>query len=759
MNYGREVITLVEIDQPLCARTYGTAPCAAVLGTTGTRKCFNTQATCQSVANYLAATLTLRFAHAQDGVMAYGPLLPSLVAPVTTTAAAINLAGMDPGAAAVGTREVVTLKFDDHRHSDHLVDPYRLQRLSGAAQSTGVGYDPYVLGTFWGKWLARNPYHPAYKLRVYRGFVGDAVSAMRVRRYLIDRIDVQSDGQVTLVAKDAFSLVEARKAVAPLASSGRLLANITNVAATLTLTPAGVGNLEYPASGFVVIGEEEMSFTRAADVLTITRGTSNTTAAAHTAEDLVQLVLAYAAQLAKDIVYDLLLNYTRLSPAQLPLSTWTANMAAVVDLYSTHIATPTPVLDLVGELSEQAGFTVFPDTATDTISMVALRAAVPTATLTDSKDMVDGSISVKRQFARRVSQVWVYYGQRVPVKSLNEKTNYLSRAISADLSAETQYGTPAIREVFSRWISQFGRASALNSGGRLLQMFRDPPLETHFRVRGDTWDGNLALGQFVTPLIDELQDAVGSRLVTTQAILSLERDENEFAVITQQVTLTAVDLTAERVIYVDNAAFNLNMRTVHDLLYAAPTGVETVRFVIGAGVRVGSTSTSGYAMDTGDWPAGVVLKLDNKAAGRLQGMGGGGGDVLAAPPYSKVGNPGGHALHARRAITVDNLGGEIWAGGGGGASDGVGGGSGGAGTNPGIVGMGVVNGLPGTDSSGGASQLTIVGSTGAGGGPGLAGGASTGSNAQAGGAPGNYITGNAFVTWTNNGDRRGGVVA
>jgi hypothetical protein len=47
---GREPVQLVEIRQPLCGNTFGTAPCTAT--GTGATKCYNTRATCQDAANY-----------------------------------------------------------------------------------------------------------------------------------------------------------------------------------------------------------------------------------------------------------------------------------------------------------------------------------------------------------------------------------------------------------------------------------------------------------------------------------------------------------------------------------------------------------------------------------------------------------------------------------------------------------------------------------------------------------------------------------
>lgn len=47
-----EPFVVVELEQDQCRLLYGEAPCAAVLGTTGTRKCYNTRATCQDRDNY-----------------------------------------------------------------------------------------------------------------------------------------------------------------------------------------------------------------------------------------------------------------------------------------------------------------------------------------------------------------------------------------------------------------------------------------------------------------------------------------------------------------------------------------------------------------------------------------------------------------------------------------------------------------------------------------------------------------------------------
>lgn len=652
------------------------------------------------------------------------------------------------------------------------VGPSRISPAGGAStpvlgtRGRGVGYDPYTRGTFWGKWLARNPYYSNYRARVYQGYAGDALADMRVRHYIIDRIEGPSDGEVTVTLKDLFSVIEAQKAVAPRASLGELLADISDVAGAATLSPAGIGDLDYPASGTLAIGDECITFTRAGDALTLTgRGALGTTAAAHKAEDLVQLVLVYSALTAPAIVYDLLLNYTSLNPEDLPETDWNLAAAALTSVYTARIATPTPVADLIGELAQQVGFSVWPDVETGTIRITALRPAIPALTLDDDGGFIDGSLTLTRQTERRASQVWVYYGQISPVKALDEKGNYHSRLVAPDLAAESdeEYGQSAIREVFSRWIPQFGRAAAQEVSERIVAMFRDPPLEANFKVTAARAQA-MALARYFYLSCAELQDDTGAPSTVTLAAVELERGENEATARAQQVkfaTPTAGSTAGTRTVYIENDAFNLDLRAIHDTLYIAPVGGETVEFIIDPGVVVGSHATSLFAIDVGDWPAGVSITLTNR--GRGQGRGGNGGNQGNDP-----GGAGGPVIYTRVPISIDNQG-QLWAGGGGGGAT-FGGGGGGAGTDPGNGGQfsassggpAATGAASGTDTAGGTGYVFADFHAGSGGGPGLPGAAATNGSyptyVGAGGAAGNYIDGNAFVTWINTGDVRGGAV-
>lgn len=568
--------------------------------------------------------------------------------------------------------------------------------------ATGAGYNPLDRGTFWGKWLARNPYATNYRCAVRDGVVGQALEDMRVRWYVIDSISGPSGGQVRIKAADPFSRVEKQKAVAPLASLGELDANISAAANNAQLSPPGIGNEAYPSSGWVQIGDEMMAFTRAGDSLTFTeRGALGTVADVHEAEDLVQVVLAEVAQRGHDIAYRLITNYTAIPASAIDKPAWDAAASALPQLFTGYIGTPVPVEELLGEICVQAGFTLFPNVETGMIELVALRPASPTTVVDDDNALaartliMEGSLAVKRQEARRVSEVWIYYGQKNKAEDLDDQRNYHSRLVVADGSP--LYDVPMIREFFSRWIPQFGRTVALNMGQRILAQFRDPPWEAQFDIHVDR-AGDLALCRPFSLRTDAIQDVTGEKLLHTQVVTSLERSDHQVTVTSEQTNYyNTPDDDGVRRIYIDTDANNINLREVHDQLYTAPLGGspgEEIAFFITAGTVVGSESTSLFALDTGDWPAGVQLSIqwDGTVAG-CAGAGGRGGycNAYNQPVAGSAGKAGGKAFKVRYAVTIAGAG----------VCGGGGGGGGGGGATGYVIGPRM---LPGGGGGGGAGR-------------------------------------------------------
>ncbi len=235
---------------------------------------------------------------------------------------------------------------------------------------------------------------------------------------------------------------------------------------------------------------------------------------------------------------------------------------------------------------------------------------------------------------------------------------------------------------------------------------------------------------------------------------------------------------------------NINMREMHDRWYGEPRAGDRVRFILMA--VVGSSSTSTPAFETGFWPAGVEIFVQNR--GRITGKGGDGGNGGTPFANAQDGEQGGLGLLATYPVMINNVTGVIAGGGGGGGGGGgarnaaccVGGGGGGGGagsmgeggsgalaacsgllngsgsdgadsstTAAGAGGVGAhqeaFGSLEATSGAGGAGgALATAGSAGAAGSAGGSGAATT--SPGSGGAPGAAISGLSNITWVDEND-------
>ncbi len=765
---SNEALTFVEIDIPVCSLTYGVAPCTASLVSsppTGTDKCFNSRITCQDIANINLQTVTWRFAKPATYLPRDIDIVSSNILDVDFSPAVVSLGEN------LGQRASLKVTFKDQPHSDagSGFDKYYAERT----------YNPFEQGTLWGKFRARQPFLRGRAMRWITGFVGDTLAEMETRHFFIESTDgPTADGKFSVIAKDALKFLDGDRAQAPIPSNGFLVAGITDIATSATLSPAGIGNSEYAASGLANIGGNELvSFTRVNDVLTITRAQSGTTASAHDAQDRVQVAASYTGLDPTVILGDLIQSYTDLPGAYPDTVTWAVETGTYFNrLLTGIIAEPTPLNKLISEIIEQIGGAMWDDNIAQKIRMQILRGIVTDAYLfSDANVMTTAPLEVTEQPDKRVSQVWVYFGQIDPTKRVDDPDNYRATAIVTDATAETDYGSPAIKKIFARWIPATGRSTAERLANIILGRYRDPPRKFGFDVmRGSVTAPELGGGYQLQ--WHNLQDAFGARetvpiqvtrLLPGPAIIRVDAEEMRFTTIDQD------DLT-ERLITIDFNTQNFNWKTAHDNLYPAIESGQTCTLVISAGAIIGSNSTASPALDVGTWPAGVTLNLE--VVGRIEGAAGSGGRGASAPSGTAVaGSPGGIALYTREAINLTDTSGEIWGGGGGGGgggrsiSSGGGGGGGGGGQLPGAGGIGGFGtpfdgaaGSPGTTEAaadGGLGGNGTATKGGFGGAPGVAGNAGGGTGAAAGGVAGSSIDGISLITTIGGaGDRRGSQV-
>ena len=668
----------------------------------------------------------------------------------------------------IGVRASASISFNEHQ------DYVRFGTLSSPKR-------------FWPSWRATHKGYQGAAISIYSGYIVDGafdVTNFQKRDFILDSFS-HSESGANISAKDTLKLASNDRAKAPRKSSGLLSADISDTDTVATLTPAGIGNSEYPASGWGRLGDEIVSFTRVADTLTLTRGQYNTIADSHGLNDVFQLCLYYNDTLP-DIDYDLLVNYAGVSPSVIPKSTWDdEGVLYFPGLYETLITEPVGVSALLKELGESAPHYLFWDERTNLINLAAIKPPPDTAfTLTAEDNLLEGSTSVSDQTDMRISTVIVNFGQFDPTKNLDEASNYRQAHVRFNPNITDYNDIEKYRIINSRWISNDNRAAAVRLAARFGRRFSDSPRKINFKLDAkdsDLWTGspafinsdlivdNTTLERFNMPI--QVLSVGESKAYNYTALEYGYGDELPEDLASEDPNQRLVVLSGELDQLKDGATVR-TLRDIYDGLFPDVLPAYDVVFVLDSSCVAGSSDNTEFAVDTGAWPelaTGDPIKLDVR--GLLIGKGGDG-----SSSQSVAGSNGGAALLLNANVRLTNTG-IIGGGGGGGgavlADDAFAAGGGGAGYFNGIAGTGTYSSFGasfvpqnGTNTSGGtggraasAENGQIFG--GGGGDLGFAGGNGTGSvDFSSGGSAGAAIDANGFtITYLEAGDIRGAILA
>jgi hypothetical protein len=517
-TFAARPIEIVEIIQPICSRVFGSSPCLA----TGDA-CWNTDATCKyRSALDMSKTISLRFVpeavydwqsndinllteagdtlttEAGDQLLIdyyYQPAMdiPAL-AGYNTAPTVLNVASGSKDKSPLGYRAVCQVNVKDFPWNDIITDPYVGTRT----------YTPALQGSFWTKWLARNPFHVGYTLNIYEGLIGQPLSLMTRREYVIEKIDRGKDG-VSITAKDILRKITDTNLTAPYLSRGELASAITNSQTNLTVAGATIS--EYESAGYLRINSEILSYTQVyvtdGDNLYfsgVTRAVANTTASAHNQNDRVQRVIYYNAVPFNEILHDLFVIWGGIPDRYINEADWALEKTTYRPDYNftAYIAEPTKIDDLAGEVCLQSVANVWWDERTQQIIMNAVKPEPSPYLLTDDDAIVAGSLTISEKPEDRTSQTHVYYLQRTPVPSVTEKTNYTRVSVYIDVEKQIQYGgEPQIRELFCRFVGTQAIANAVAQ--TYLNRFSDVRKEITFDLSAkdaeNIWTGSVVTVQ------------------------------------------------------------------------------------------------------------------------------------------------------------------------------------------------------------------------------------------------------------------------
>lgn len=478
---GKKPLVVVGLVLDKCQLTYGVAPCTASVGVTGTEKCHNTRATCQDTANYTRGTTEYKFCQPRANLPIGENLIPAVSGDIQRSPTSVT------SGKGLGKRSVVKVKIKDFTHHDRGIDPYVTERT----------YDPETTGTFWPRFLRRNPYFEGRTLKIYTGYINNPFSwdDFQVEEYDITDISGPDNGQVDITAKDILIRTYEEKAQYPAISNGKLLADIVAGAATATLTPSGIGDAEYPASGTVAIGKEAKTFTRSGDVLTFTaHGQWGTENKEHKAGDVVQVCAVWESVNVVDVLDELLTTGAGLPSAYIPYDN---GFTGIPDNWDTEkdlwmsastvygiLLKPESINKVIEELSEQFMFDIWWDAVAQEVRIKALspeRPGVTIPTLTEGYNILQDSVNIKRDAKDRVTEIHVWY-QKIDYSQKDEIEEYSKAAIKVDPSRASadKYGSSSKKVILCRWIND--AAQAVQLAGRLFARFADTPESINFDV-------------------------------------------------------------------------------------------------------------------------------------------------------------------------------------------------------------------------------------------------------------------------------------
>lgn len=429
-TYGGELPVMSDLQRlPFCIVEIDlddvTSATAATDPVTGAR-CYNTPSTSQYWAPLTVGTKTRSFqsrsAPPMDGYYA----VPS-VESVSWSDDELRFDGLT-------SFGEVTIILQDHLDDDISEDPYYSSRPTTPGNAS-----------YWRRLLARNPYVQRRALRIKWGYWSSTYDAgdFVTRTYEIaDIAGPDANGKVAIRGCSPLARSALAKTMVPEPSESRLGAAINSTDLTITLQDTSLIT-EFSSYGYCRINEEILYYTVTGSTIDVTRAMFGTTASSHEVGDSIQQCVYFNNVTIAAFLYYLVVTYGGVDSSYVPSTDWIATDDAWFSTYSINlcIATSTPIIDLLNQLSEQVGFWLHYDPEEAQIRMIPWRPPDPSAMTTIDDTSILGPVKYGIDISQRVSRCDVLFGLRTPIHDVSNEASYRVRLVGDTKGESTEeYG-------------------------------------------------------------------------------------------------------------------------------------------------------------------------------------------------------------------------------------------------------------------------------------------------------------------------------
>ena len=528
--YNRQPVRIIEIEQPRCSLRFGILPCTA----TGTPKCYQTYWTCRDRENYTPdGFIRWRFYDGKNGnpfiyeefvnenkigTNAF-PVLQS----ASTIPSRINVGGQSTNQSPFGVRAKLTVSLAEFEFDDHVGDFYTGDRTLATAG-------------FFAKFMARNPFYPNMIVRDYQGYMGQALSAMVMREYVLDNIEQTRTNEIRVTARDPLDLASDKKAQFPRASAIQLVNDLDStqtdidvicVETELSDAFGNTGSTRFLRLGSEIIRYTGWTGTEPDLTLTgVTRGVLGAVAATHNAGDSAQRVGRYENIRLYNVARDLLENHTTIPARFFNWAQWDEEGAVWLHTLRTSatITEPTSAEVLMAELSRDGLFNVWWDERAQVIPIKAVRPPVTAPEVwSDDQHILQDTFAETAESDDFITRVVLFYNRKNPTITLTDENNYQVQSIRIDAELESDGATGnAIREkkIFSRWINT--SSNALLVAAQLMLQYRFIP--RYLKMRVDAKDRAANIGTVIDLDTRLKVDFEGNKALARYQIIEVQED-------------------------------------------------------------------------------------------------------------------------------------------------------------------------------------------------------------------------------------------